>query len=375
MPLSIDASMFGGSIEVVRIPARGSVELALRSDTAADIRQWFCFDVQGATTRSRELVVRGASGATYPKGWDDYRAMVSFDGGAWRRAPTEYDGEDLLIVHEPRGEVARYAYFAQYSLDRLERTLRRVALAGAEVGSLGDSAEGRPLHVAVFGADDAERTFWIVARQHPGETPASWLLEGLLRRLGRSGDDAVEALLATTRICLVPLANPDGAALGNMRTSATGANLNRAWDAPDREESPEIVAILEAIDAMGVDLFLDVHADEDCAHAFAAGCEGNPSYDDELEASEASLRDDLAGLVPEFVDEPFYELDEPGQADLSCAANQIGERHGCVALTLELPIKSSGGGRVRSGWSPKRAERAGAAIVEALLSARARLED
>ena len=69
------------------------------------------------------------------------------------------------------------------------------------------------------------------------------------------------------------------------------------------------------------------------------------------------------------------ENDAPGEAELTCAANQIGERHGAVSLTLELPMKGDGGGRVRAGWSPKRAVKAGESLVDVLLRARARLDE
>jgi murein tripeptide amidase MpaA len=372
MALTIDADFFGGSIEVLRTPARGAVELALRPDSAADVRQWFAFDVHDTGSRRRNLVIRDASSATYPEGFDDYEAMVSYDGRRWSRAETSYDGADLCIVHEPMGPVARYAYFAPYSLERLERALGKLrAATGAEVSSALRSAEDRPVYVAALGNEDAARTFWVIAAQHPGETPALWFMHGLMRRL-RRGDRAVSRLLARTRLCLVPLVNPDGAALGNLRTSATGANLNRCWAEPDATDSPEVEGLLELLDAHRPDLFLDVHADEDCSYAFPAGCEGNPSFDDALEEEELALRADLAAAIPEFVDEPFYEPDAPGEADLSCAANQIGERHGCVSLTLELPVKAGGGGRVRRGWSPKRAAKAGEHLVDVLLAARTR---
>ncbi len=372
MALTIDANFFGGSIEILRTRARGTVELALRPDSAADVRQWFCFDVHDSSSRPRNLVIRGAGEATYPEGFDDYAAMVSYDGRRWSRAETSFDGTDLCIMHTPASPVARYAYFAPYPLERLERSLEKLRTAtGAAVASSLRSAEGRAVHVATIGDEDAERTFWIIAAQHPGETPALWFMHGLMRRLRRR-DQAVTRLLERTRLCLVPLVNPDGAAHGNLRTSATGANLNRCWAEPDPQDSPEIAGLLELIDADAPDLFLDVHADEDCAYAFPAGCEGNPSFDEALEANELALRADLAAAIPEFLDEPFYEPDAPGEADLACAANQVGERHRCVALTLELPVKAGGGGRVRSGWSPKRAAKAGEHLVDVLLAARER---
>jgi murein tripeptide amidase MpaA len=373
MAVHVDTDFFAGSIEVLRSPARGDLELALRPDSAADVRQWFCFDVHDSGARARDLVIRDAGSATYPEGFEDYEAMVSHDGRSWARAETSYDGTDLCIMHEPVGAVTRYAYFAPYALERLERSLGKLAArAGARIDASLVSAEERPVYVATLGNDDAARTIWIIAAQHPGETPALWFMHGLMRRL-RRGDRTVKRLLDRTRIGLVPLVNPDGAAHGNLRTSATGANLNRCWENPDAADAPEIAGLLELLDARAPDLFLDVHADEDCAYAFPAGCEGNPSFNAEREEEELALRSDLAAAIPEFVDEPFYEPDAPGEGDLGCAANQIGERHGCLALTLELPVKGGGGGRVRRGWSPKRAARAGERLVDVLLAARERL--
>ena len=214
MALRIDHGFFAGSIEILRVPGRGPVELALRPDTAADVSQWFCFDVEDAAMRPRELVVRAVNEATFPEGFIDYEAMVSYDGRSWSRAPTEYDGADLRIVHEPRSETTRYAYFAPYPMERLERALAKLGRkVGAQIEALGTSTEGRPVYLANLGNADAERTMWIIAAQHPGETPASWFVHGLMRRLSR-GDAAVRKLLATTQLCLVPLVNPDGAALG-----------------------------------------------------------------------------------------------------------------------------------------------------------------
>ncbi len=371
MAPSIDTDFFGGSIEIVRLPRRGAIELALRSDSAADIRQWFHFQL--ADDRPREIVITNAGEATFPNGWDDYQVSVAH-GRSWSRASTRYEDGALVIDHRPRAALTSYAYFAPYPERRLARTLSRVnACPWGEVQELGETIEGRGLMLCDLGDDDAELTFWIVARQHPGETPASWLAEGLLCRLCDAEDEAVRDLLTRARVMVVPLANPDGAALGNHRTSASGVNLNRVWDDPD-DDAPEVQAMLAAIRAGDVHLFLDVHADEAATFAFASCSEGNPSFSDDIAAAEAALRDDLAELTHEFVDEPFYDLDEPGQADLSCAANQVGESFGCASITLELPIKAAGDERVRAGWSARRAVDFGAGLVDVLLRAAERSE-
>ena len=79
-----------------------------------------------------------------------------------------------------------------------------------------------------------------------------------------------------------------------------------------------------------------------------------------------SFTDRLDTYCHEFLDQAFYDPDPPGMADLSCASNQIGERYGVAAITLELPMKDTGTEAVRPGWSERRAMRFGASMVDAL---------
>lgn len=365
MTTTIDSDFPGGRIGVVRLPERGPIELEIVQDSASDVRQWFAFRVGSQTSRERDLVLSNAGSATFPNAWPGYRVMASSDGRRWYRASTQYDGEALSIRHAPRGRSTYYAYFAMYSLDRLDRLLGHVSRSPfASIETIGRTALGRPLPVVRLGS--GETTIWILARQHPGEIPASFAVDGLLRRLAAGADDTVASLLEDASLYVAPLVDLDGAALGNMRTSATGMNLNRAWDAPDPEAAPEVAALLSAMEQTGVDLFLDIHADESSPFAFSAGSEGNPSVTEEVLDAEAQLSQLLAAHTVEFVAEPYYPVDEPGEADLSCASNQVGERFGCPAITLELPIKDIGEERVPPGWSPTRARRFGSSLVDVL---------
>jgi murein tripeptide amidase MpaA len=364
----VDDDFPGGAIRVVRARARGAIELALRGDTAADVRQWFCFRI--ASSASRDLAIVDAADATFDGAWHRYRVMTSPDGRRWRRAATDLDGSALVVRHQGRAEPTWYAYFAPYGERRLARVLRAVAAADhVTVRPIGETVRGRLLPVVDLGDEDAERVVWIVARQHPGETPASWAAEGLLARLADAGDPAVRELLGRARVVVAPLVNLDGAHLGNHRTNAAGVDLNRSWDGPDRDAAPEVAALVDAIGATGVDLFLDLHADESSPFAFPAGCEGNPGWTEEAAAREAALRADLADRSADFVDRSWYGDDPPGGADLSAAANAIADGTGATALTLELPIGDRGEGHIRDGWSPARAAALGAELVDVLARA------
>ena len=81
----------------------------------------------------------------------------------------------------------------------------------------------------------------VIARQHPGESVGSWLMEGFLERLKSVDNCSVSWLI-------VPMINIDGVLLGNNRTGLLGYDFNRHWNADQdslREHIfPEITGIL-----------------------------------------------------------------------------------------------------------------------------------
>src|SRR5690606_22570865 len=114
-------------------------------------------------------------------------------------------------------------------------------------------------------------------RQHPGESMAEWWAEGALEVLTDPADPVARLLRQNCRLHIVPNANPDGSCRGNLRTNAAGVNLNREWDNPTAERSPEVLALRSAMDESGVDFAMDIHGDEAIPAVFLAGFEGIPS--------------------------------------------------------------------------------------------------
>lgn len=79
----------------------------------------------------------------------------------------------------------------------------------------------------------------ITARVHPGETPASWMMKGVLDFL--TGDSSAAKELREKFIFkIVPMLNPDGVIVGNNRCSLTGRDLNRQYRTVIRETYPSI---------------------------------------------------------------------------------------------------------------------------------------
>lgn len=366
--LSISHAFDGGAIEVVDASRPADVQLRLRADNAADFRQWFHFRVQGARGTALTLRILNAGQATYAEGWRGYRMCASYDRAHWFRIDTAYDGAVLTARITPERDSLYVAYFAPYGWDRHLDLLARAEAAGARVRRLGASVEGRDLDVVEAGDEAARHPVWIIARQHPGETMAEWWAEGFLERLLDATDPVGRRLRALGRLHVVPNMNPDGSVRGNLRTNAAGANLNREWTAPDAARSPEVLCVREALHETGCALFLDVHGDEALPYVFYAGCEMLPGFTPEQAAAQRRFSDDTLAASPDFQDRVGYDPGKYSQDALKLASKYVGNRYGCVSLTLEMPFKDNANlPDAAQGWSPERSRALGAAMALPIL--------
>ena len=78
---------------------------------------------------------------------------------------------------------------------------------------------------------------FVTSRVHPGESPASFLMHGLLLFLTSEHPKAV-ALREAVIIKIVPMLNPDGVFAGNYRCNSLGLDLNRRWHEGRRGRCP-----------------------------------------------------------------------------------------------------------------------------------------
>ena len=367
----ISSNFDAGAISVIDSTDSQNIRLALRGDNAASFSQWFYFRLQGAAYQPCRIRIENAGQSSYPEGWEDYQATASYDRSNWFRVPTRYEDGVLTIEHTPLAGSVYYAYFEPYSHEQHLNLLGDAQGSGlCQIDDLGSTAQGRDINLLTIGHQAAsDLKIWIIARQHPGESMAEWFAEGLLSRLLDHQDPTARALLDCATFYIVPNMNPDGAALGNQRTNATGADLNREWQTPNPERSPEVYAVRQKMHETGVDLFLDIHGEEALPYVFAAGCEGNPSYDARLAALEAAFKTALRQASPDFQDEHGYPKTAPGQANLAIAKSYVGETFSCLSYTLEMPFKDNINLPDDDfGWNGQRSLRLGEAILSAILA-------
>ena len=231
--MHIDSHFDSGNIEVVELLDNNIANLRIKKDAGDEHMQWFHFRVDGAKDKGVTLRIVNAGDASYPKAWNGYRVCTSVDRQTWTRVDTTFEDGVLTIAHHPEGQMQWYAYFAPHTHEQHLQLLAECQLSeGVSLRRLGATVDGRDLHSLSVGEGPLQ--FWIIGRQHPGESMASWWMEGFLARLLDPDDAIARQLRARATFHVVPHMNPDGAIRGHLRCNAAGANLNREWAEPTR---------------------------------------------------------------------------------------------------------------------------------------------
>lgn len=374
--LHISTAFDSGAIEVVSLEDPRNIRLKIRQDNASEFAQWFHFSLQGALGTPVVLKFLNAAHCAYPKGWDGYSVMASHDRLHWFRIDTAYDGEVLTACATPETHCMYFAYFEPYSW---EQHLDLLGSAGASPfvtqEHLGLSVQGRDMALLrITDANSAtplaeKKKIWVIARQHPGEAMAEWFVDGMLERLLDSRDSVSRSLLQRCVFYVVPNMNPDGAVLGNLRTNALGANLNREWMDATTERAPEVFVVRRKMLDTGVDLSLDVHGDESLPYNFVVGSEGTTGYSPRIAELESLFKQSWLATCPDFQDDFHYAVCAPGAANPTLATNWIAQQFGCLAFTIEMPFKDNA--KLPDpvvGWNGERARKLGASVLLPLLA-------
>ncbi|MGO2478472.1 MAG: M14 family metallopeptidase, partial [Pseudoalteromonas sp.] len=370
--MKITSNFDSGNIKVVDAAEPLNIQLEINKDHQSDFFQWFHFRLETTPFQNHKLHINNLENSAYPDGWKGYNTVASYDRQTWFRVPSEYENGTLSFEVEPECGTMYFAYFAPYSYDRhLDLITWAQSQEACSLETLGETLDGRDMSVLRVGSesDQGKKVIWVTARQHPGETMAEWYVEGLLHKLLDDEDPHAAALLSKAVFYIVPNMNPDGSARGHLRTNAKGVNLNREWQTPSMENSPEVYLVLNKMRDTGLDMHLDIHGDEAIPYNFVAGSEGIPSYDARLKELEDSFKAALHIVTPEFQDEHGYPQDEPGKANLTVGSSAVAEEFNALAYTVEMPFKDNDDlPDPDYGWSDRRSYQFGQDTLAAIVN-------
>lgn len=140
------------------------------------------------------------------------------------------------------------------------------------VDELAKSVSGRSVPLIIFKSTSSVEVPVVVVtgRVHPGETPASFAVKGILDFLAQATPDS-RRLRSRFEFRIVPMLNPDGVVLGCTRSDSLGQNLNRCYLEPSPQQAPSVHQLCTMMSHIAAEqrLFavLDIHA-----HASSTKC-------------------------------------------------------------------------------------------------------
>ncbi|NWS95495.1 CBPC6 carboxypeptidase, partial [Mionectes macconnelli] len=121
-----------------------------------------------------------------------------------------------------------------------------------------------------------QKVVFITARVHPGETPSSFVCQGIIDFLV-SHHPIAKVLRDHLVFKIAPMLNPDGVYLGNYRCSLMGFDLNRHWANPSSWAHPTLHGVKQLIIDMynnpkiNLEFYIDIHAHSTMMNGFMYG--------------------------------------------------------------------------------------------------------
>ncbi|XP_045026348.1 cytosolic carboxypeptidase 6 isoform X2 [Daphnia magna] len=308
--LCLDASFETGNLGRVDYISEFEYDLYIRSDSCNPRhRFWFNFTIDNVRLDQRvilNIVNFSRESTLLSAGLTPL--IKSITRPHWERMPTTqvfyhqspHHGNryilSLALNFDVEEDVYQLALTYPYSFSRLQFYLDLVDEHFSSIvhrETIGNSIQNRPVDLLTITnqATDCDeeakptrkKTVFVICRSHPGESPASYVCQGLIDFLV-SSEPIARALREFVEFKIIPMINPDGVFNGNERSSMVGADLNRVWNDYSEFFHPTVKAAMDAIRHLdeqpdsNLEFILDLHAHHSLLGTFLYG----NSYDDFL---------------------------------------------------------------------------------------------
>ncbi|XP_035189315.1 BEN domain-containing protein 5 isoform X5 [Oxyura jamaicensis] len=296
--LIFDACFESGNLGRVDHITEFEYDLFIRPDTCNPrFRVWFNFTVENVKESQRVIFNVVNFSKTKSLYRDGMAPMVkSTSRPKWQRIPSKnvyyYHCPDhrknyvmsFAFCFDREDDTYQFAYCYPYTYTRLQHYLDNLQrrnmdyfcreLLGLSVRrqldllTITSPANLRP------GAE--QKVVFITARVHPGETPSSFVCQGIIDFLV-SQHPIAKVLRDHLVFKIAPMLNPDGVYLGNYRCSLMGFDLNRHWANPSPWAHPTLHGVKQLIIEMynnpkiNLEFYIDIHAHSTMMNGFMYG--------------------------------------------------------------------------------------------------------
>jgi hypothetical protein len=290
---------------------------------------------------------------------------------AWHRLPRgeidEATGTWRFRCAFPKeADTVRLAFCYPYGYTRAWHIARGWERAGAQVEVLCKSPGGRDVPILMWGDPDGPRRELVVAvaRQHAGESPGSFVLEGFVEPF-IGGGDCAKWLRQRGLLLVIPALDVDGVAEGGYGKGQAPVDMMNDWEGDSKW--PQVRAVRQIISELAerhrYTLFLDFHAP--LAHQGNYICLAQEDAVPEAakigQRRFVELLDRHQSAWFDFHPEDCYVCVLEREAAFMAQARE----HGCTGLCIETTYHVTRDGRV---GSPLRYRQHGQAIAAAAVA-------
>jgi hypothetical protein len=309
---------------------------------------WFRFQLEAQGLQRVRLCLRCAANLLGGSGPDSFVPVWKREN-QWERMGRggvryEEDGQPVAWWEFDLSGKAEIAFCFPYGPDELEQTMAELAGAGTpwHRDLLGLTQKNRLYHRIAnrYGnPEEPQPGVYLLARQHSGETPGSWVLDGLMRCLAAAGSQAPLAWI-------IPMVHLDGVVDGDYGKDPFPRNLNRSWGPVGLRHENHIVQhdLRRWKQRTNQRLLLDFHSpggqERDGVYTFVPKVTSRLDLMPELMQWMAAVESKLAGhAASPFVRAANY----PGRfGDGLNVTTYAMEHQGIPAVTLEIPYGAIG---------------------------------
>ncbi|XP_076420878.1 cytosolic carboxypeptidase 6 isoform X10 [Peromyscus maniculatus bairdii] len=325
--LTFDACFESGNLGRVEQVCEFEYDLFIRPDTCNPrFRVWFNFTVENVKESQEEAKTKSAKSIRqknyrelgYIKFIRNKRVIfniVNFsktkslyrDGMApmvkstsrpkWQRLPPKnvyyYRCPDhrknyvmsFAFCFDREDDIYQFAYCYPYTYTRFQHYLDSLQKRNMDYffrEQLGQSVQQRQLDLLTITSPEnlregtEKKVIFITGRVHPGETPSSFVCQGIIDFLV-SQHPIARVLREHLVFKIAPMLNPDGVYLGNYRCSLMGFDLNRHWLDPSPWAHPTLHGVKQLIIKMyndpktSLEFYIDIHAHSTMMNGFMYG--------------------------------------------------------------------------------------------------------
>ncbi|KAM4872979.1 cytosolic carboxypeptidase 6 isoform 2-T2 [Thomomys bottae] len=297
--LIFDACFESGNLGRVDQVSEFEYDLFIRPDTCNPrFRVWFNFTVENVKESQRVIFNIVNFSKTKSLYRDGMAPMVkSTSRSKWQRLPPKnvyyYRCPDhrknyvmsFAFCFDREEDIYQFAYCYPYTYTRFQHYLDSLQKRNLDYffrEQLGQSVQQRQLDLLTITNPDnlregaEQKVVFITGRVHPGETPSSFVCQGIIDFLV-SQHPIARVLREHLVFKIAPMLNPDGVYLGNYRCSLMGFDLNRHWLDPSPWVHPTLHGVKQLIVQMyndpktSLEFYIDIHAHSTMMNGFMYG--------------------------------------------------------------------------------------------------------